>query len=43
MHRENLINLNPHPLSVLLYASHPTLGQRIRALGQVGVKDSAGD
>lgn len=40
MHRENLINLNPHPLSVLLYASHPTLGQRIRALGQVGVKGS---
>ena len=40
MLRENLINLNPHPLSVLLYASHPTLGQRIRAQGQVGVKHS---
>ena len=40
MHRENLVNLTPHPLSVLLYASHPTLGQRIRALGREGVKGS---
>ena len=43
MYRENLLNLKPHPLSVLLYASNPTLGQPIRALGQEGVKDSAGD
>ncbi|NLL48518.1 MAG: M48 family metallopeptidase [Firmicutes bacterium] len=30
--RENLANLNPHPLSVHLYYSHPPMGERIGAL-----------
>lgn len=30
--RENLVNLNPHPLSVLLYYSHPAMNERITAL-----------
>ncbi|HHY10524.1 MAG TPA: M48 family metallopeptidase [Firmicutes bacterium] len=30
--RENLANLNPHPLAVLLYHSHPPLNERIKAL-----------
>lgn len=30
--RENLANLNPHPLFVRLYYSHPTLNDRIAAL-----------
>lgn len=30
--RENLVNLNPHPLSVLLYYSHPSMNDRIKAL-----------
>lgn len=30
--RENLVNLNPHPLSVLLYYSHPAMNERIKAL-----------
>lgn len=30
--RENLVNLNPHPLSVRLYYSHPPMSDRIGAL-----------
>ncbi len=30
--RENLVNLNPHPLSVRLYYSHPPMRDRIGAL-----------
>lgn len=30
--RENLVNLNPHPLSVILYYSHPPMNERIQAL-----------
>ena len=30
--RENLANLNPHPLSVRLYYSHPPMSERIGAL-----------
>lgn len=30
--RENLVNLNPHPLAVLLYYSHPPMNDRIQAL-----------
>ncbi|NLJ81388.1 MAG: M48 family metallopeptidase [Firmicutes bacterium] len=30
--RENLANLNPHPLAVVLYYSHPPLNERIKAL-----------
>lgn len=29
--RENLVNLNPHPLAVLLYYSHPPISERIAA------------
>jgi len=32
--RENLVNLSPHPLSVRLYYSHPTMSDRIGALTQ---------
>lgn len=31
--QENLANLNPHPLYVLLHYSHPTLAQRLGAIG----------
>lgn len=35
--QENLSNLNPHPLYVLLHYSHPTLAQRLHALvGEAG-------
>lgn len=30
--KENLVNLNPHPLAVLLYYSHPPMNERIEAL-----------
>lgn len=30
--RENLVNLNPHPLAVLLYYSHPPMHERIDAI-----------
>lgn len=30
--RENLANLNPHPLAVLLYHTHPPLKERLQAL-----------
>lgn len=30
--RENLSNLNPHPLTVLLYYSHPPMNERIKSL-----------
>ena len=30
--QENLSNLNPHPLFVLLHYNHPTLAQRLRAI-----------
>ena len=33
--RENLVNLNPHPLSVRLYYSHPTMSDRIGALHRI--------
>ncbi|MBF0097533.1 MAG: M48 family metallopeptidase [Magnetococcales bacterium] len=32
--KENLTNLMPHPLSVLLHYSHPPVGQRITAMEQ---------
>lgn len=32
--RENLANLNPHPLAVLLYYSHPPMNERIGALNE---------
>jgi STE24 endopeptidase len=32
--KENLTNLMPHPLSVLLHYSHPPVGQRIAAMEQ---------
>ncbi len=33
--RQNLTNLNPHPLVVFLYHSHPAMNERIKALQQV--------
>lgn len=30
--RENLANLNPHPLAVYLYYNHPPVNERVRAL-----------
>ncbi|NMB00751.1 MAG: M48 family metallopeptidase [Firmicutes bacterium] len=30
--RENLVNLNPHPLAVLFHYSHPPMNERIKAL-----------
>lgn len=30
--RENLVNLNPHPLAVFLYYNHPPVNERVRAL-----------
>lgn len=32
MAQENLANLNPHPLYVLLHYHHPTIPERLRAL-----------
>lgn len=32
--RENLINLNPHPLAVFLYYNHPPINERVQALEQ---------
>lgn len=32
--RENLVNLNPHPLAVLLYYSHPPVSERIAAIAE---------
>lgn len=32
LHKESLSDINPHPLTVILYGSHPTLSQRIAAI-----------
>ena len=32
LHKEALSEINPHPVKVLLYYSHPTLSQRITAI-----------
>ncbi|PWH12352.1 MAG: peptidase M48 [Anaerolineae bacterium] len=34
--QENLANLNPHPLYVLLHYSHPPIPERLRAIGEQG-------
>jgi len=30
--REDLVNLNPHPLAVIIYYSHPPMKERVAAL-----------
>ena len=39
--REDLGDLNPHPLIVLLYYSHPTLLQRVRHIEEFKAKTSS--
>ncbi len=36
MSRENLSNLTPHPLYSFYHYSHPTVGERIRAMDRIG-------
>jgi STE24 endopeptidase len=40
MAEQNLSNLNPHPLYVWFYYSHPPLGERIRTLESSGNTDA---
>jgi len=34
--QENLANLTPHPVYVLMHYSHPTIPQRLQAISRYG-------